>query len=243
MTAKSLTFFRTSLHKCSYLDNEDSRTVFLDPLVQIKHQLHGKLSRNGFRRSGDYIYKPDCVNCNQCISVRIPVDEFYTNRQQRRAIKQNSDLLVSRKGARINAELFKLYNNYISARHSHGDMYPASEEQYQSFFLSSWANTFFYEFRIPDGTLVMVSVVDELDDGLSAVYTFFDPSEDKRSLGRYAILWQIEELKRLKLNFLYLGYWVQDAMSMNYKTEYKPQQHYIDNQWKYYPEDTNAAID
>ncbi|HET8706465.1 MAG TPA: arginyltransferase [Pseudomonadales bacterium] len=228
-------FFVTPLHKCSYLPRQDAITLFADPKINIDRTLYSELSEMGFRRSGNYLYRPHCKHCQACIPVRIPVAQFEATRAQKRIWKRNSDLTVRRLPAYFNPEHYALYEKYISAKHSDGDMYPPSPEQYESFLLSEWGNTFFYEFK-QGKQLLAVAVSDEMTNGVSAVYTFYDPNQKKRSLGAFAILWQIAEARRLGLPAVYLGYWIKQCQKMTYKTDYQPLEMYVHNQWVQMPE-------
>lgn len=224
-------FYSTPEHNCSYLPEEQAITVFVDPGAPSKSNLYGQLTRHGFRRSGEHIYRPHCQNCQQCIAVRVPAANFRPSRSQKRVLKNNADLKVTIETARIDDEHYALYERYIAGKHSDGDMHPASEEQYEKFLLSSWSKTFFIEFRDQNNTLISVAVVDELDDGFSAVYTYYDPDQPKRSLGKLAILWQLNHLKSTSLNYLYLGYYIKHCEKMNYKTQYRPLQILVENRW------------
>jgi arginine-tRNA-protein transferase len=205
-------------------------TLFADPKGRMDSHLYSRLSTIGFRRSGDFVYRPHCGTCNACVSVRLPIDEFTPSRQQKRVWKMNADIEVIKRPAEFCDEHYQLYERYITQRNFDGDMYPPSEEQYKSFLISDWLDIFFYEFRV-NGKLLAVAVGDVLDCGLSAVYTFFDPDEEKRSLGTYAILWQIEESKRLALPHLYLGYWIRNCNKMSYKIKFRPIELLINNEW------------
>ncbi|MCC2638892.1 MAG: arginyl-trna-protein transferase [Moraxellaceae bacterium] len=196
----------------------------------MDRRLYTELSDLGFRRSGNYVYRPHCSHCNACVPVRIPVARFEPNRQQQRVWKRNADLTVTVMAPTFQEEHYALYARYINERHSDGDMYPPSVEQFNSFLTSEWSDTRFYEFRAGD-KLVAVAVCDLLEEGLSAVYTFFDPDEAQRSLGAYAILWEIEETRRLGLGSLYLGYWIKNCQKMNYKIAYRPIELLINNEW------------
>ena len=125
---------------------------------------------------------------------------------------------------------FELYRRYIERRHADGDMYPPDREQYQSFLDNAWECTRYFRFY-DGGRLIAISVVDELLDGLSAIYTFFEPEADRRSLGRYAILWQIDKTRQMGLEYLYLGYWIRDCRKMAYKSEYRPLDVYLNGRW------------
>ena len=231
MTSLSeISFFTTPTHDCSYLEGKQAITLFADPLIKIDKDMYSALSVVGFRRSGKHIYRPYCQNCAACIPVRIPVAQFTEKRKHRRARKVNETLTVTKHSPRITEENFSLYEKYISERHSDGDMYPASRDQFQSFLVDGRAEASFYEFRNL-GRLLAVAVADELNDGLSAIYTFFDTEERSRALGVFSILWLVEEAQNQNLEFLYLGYWIKQCQKMNYKMEYKPIELYVNNSW------------
>jgi len=227
----AIKFFVTPLHQCSYLPRKDAITLFADPKANLNHNLYSELSELGFRRSGNYLYRPHCRQCCACIPVRIPADRFELSRKHKRILQKNADLKIERVHAEYQEEHYQLYAEYISSKHRDGDMYPPSPEQYASFLLSDWGNTAFYEFRLPDGELIAVAVCDVMKNGLSAVYTFYSVAHAQRSLGVMAVLWQIEECKRLELPALYLGYWIKDCQKMSYKTEYRPLEMYVNNHW------------
>ena len=231
MTSLSeISFFTTPTHDCSYLEGKQAITLFADPLIKIDKDMYSALSVVGFRRSGKHIYRPYCQNCAACIPVRIPVAQFTEKRKHRRARKVNETLTVTKHSPRITEENFSLYEKYIAERHSDGDMYPASRDQFQSFLVDGRAEASFYEFR-NSGRLLAVAVADELNDGLSAIYTFFDTEERSRALGVFSILWLVEEAQNQNLEFLYLGYWIKQCQKMNYKMEYKPIELYVNNSW------------
>jgi arginyl-tRNA--protein-N-Asp/Glu arginylyltransferase len=231
MTSLSeLRFFTTPAHDCSYLEGKQAITLFVDPLAKVDKDLYSALSSVGFRRSGNHIYRPYCQACTACIPVRIPVRQFLHKRRHRRVVRANETIEVTKTAPVLNEEYFKIYDTYITQRHSDGDMYPASRDQFQSFLVDGRPEASFYEFR-DAGTLLAVAVADEINDGLSAIYTFFDPQEQTRALGVYAILWLIEETQRQNLEYLYLGYWIKQCQKMNYKMEYKPIELYVNNNW------------
>ena len=230
MTADPLRFFATPPHACSYLSDRDAVTVYVDPESPKDKNVYSNLSRHGFRRSGEQIYVPQCTNCSACVPVRIPVGDFVARRAHNRTAKRNADLDVAVRPAQFDPEHFALYERYIKARHAGGGMDNPTPDEYLQFLTSSWCDTRFIEFRA-EGRLLAVAVTDVLLDGLSAVYTFFDPAAARRGLGVYAVLWQIEEAKRRQLDWLYLGYWVAGSPKMNYKVEYQPQQHLREGRW------------
>lgn len=217
--------YATPPHECSYIEGQQATTVFIDPHLPKDDILYDTLSQHGFRRSGEHLYRPHCAGCQACIPVRIPVHQFISRRFQRRIWKRNQDLEVCAVGSQFKLEHFDLYCRYLEARHRGGGMDNPTPESYMQFLTSRWADTLFYEFRL-HRQLVAVAVVDIFETGLSAVYTFFDPNAHKRSLGAYAILWEIEETKRLQCHWLYLGYWIKNCRKMNYKIEYYPLEYY-----------------
>lgn len=227
---QTLIFYATPEHDCSYLEGKLATTMFVDPKANINKTLYSKLSVLGFRRSGNHYYRPHCNACNACVPIRVAVKDFHPSRNQKRNLKKNLGLEISITPPDFYQKHYELYEKYIIARHADGDMYPPSEQQYRSFLVESNPNTFFVEFKYK-GELVGVSVVDELTDGLSSVYTYFDPEISDRSLGVYSVLWQIEECKRRSLDYLYLGYWIKNCRKMEYKTLYKPVEYLINNQW------------
>ncbi len=229
---RTLRFYATPEHDCSYLPDHQARTLFVDPRVTIDRHLYSQLSDLGFRRSGGHIYRPHCDSCQACVSVRIPIERFRPSKTQRRIANRNADLVVSSAPCMLTQEYYALYERYICQRHADGDMYPPSEEQFVNFLAEGGSDSCFYEFRAPEGQLLAVAVSDRLDQGLSALYTFYDPDAQKRSLGVYAVLWQIRQAQRLQLPFLYLGYWVKDCRKMNYKTAYSPLEMLLDGEWQ-----------
>ena len=225
-----LLLFATPAHDCSYLPGNDATTLFVDPEFPKDSGVYTLLSRNGFRRSGEHVYRPNCRDCRACVPVRLPVEKFSPRRSQRRAVRDNRDLRVLPRQGEFCEEHFLLYSRYLGARHAYGGMDNPTRKQYREFLLSSWADTLLYEFRLA-GHLVAVAVTDHLTDGLSAVYTFFDPDFSRRGIGTYSILWQIEEARQLGFEWLYLGYWIADSPKMLYKKEFQPQEHLIDGRW------------
>ncbi len=227
-----LHYYITPPHDCSYLDNKSARMVFLDPAHKIDVLTLSELSRTGFRRSGDFVYRPECHLCRQCLSCRVPVHEFNMNSSQKKAWKRNQDLSVQiRPISEANALHYALYERYIYSRHGDGDMFPPSYDQFEKFLLHSCTDSIFLELWQGE-RLLSVSTCDRLDDGLSAVYTFFDPEHTRRSLGVFAILKQIEYVRSLGLDYVYLGYWVPHSEKMNYKSQYLPLELLMDGQWR-----------
>lgn len=228
---QDIQLFITPPHTCSYLPDRASRMLFIDPSVEVNSGMLSDLSRQGFRRSGDFVYKPECNHCRQCLSVRIPVHLFQPTKTQKRTLKKNMDLTLRViPSTEAGAMHYELYAKYISDRHYDGDMYPPSLEQFKKFLVHGCTDSQFFEFWLDD-KLVCVAVSDLLDDGLSAVYTFFDTDYDKRSLGTLAILSQINWVANQGLGFLYLGYWVPEAPKMKYKRNFMPLDMMINRRW------------
>ncbi|HIE00981.1 MAG TPA: arginyltransferase [Thiotrichaceae bacterium] len=217
-------------YPCSYLPNRMATTVFVAPFVSKTSLLYNRLSQHGFRRSGNDIYSPHCEDCQACLAVRLPVKHFTPRRSQRRVWRKNQDLKVSAVAPTFEPEHFNLYSRYLADRHKDGGMTNPTPEEYIGFLTSTWSKTVFYEFRL-EKQLVAIAVVDSVENGISAVYTFFDPNYSERSLGVYAILWEIEEAKRLNLEWLYLGYWVDECQKMSYKIEYQPLEYFYQGAW------------
>lgn len=218
---KDLKLYTTSEHDCSYLAGKKARTLFVDPEFTIDEEFHTRLNEIGFRRSGAHLYRPHCDDCDQCIPCRIVINEFKPSQRFRRVMNKNNDLTVNPVVSIASNEHYKLYEEYINERHNDGDMHPPSRQQYQSFLLTGRRDTLYLEIRHEE-KLIGVMICDRLLNALSAVFTFYDPKLTKRSLGSFAILWQIEAAKRLKLSHLYLGYWIKDCKKMNYKSQFKP---------------------
>lgn len=227
-----LGFYATPPHECSYLSDRQSVTLFADPRFPKTNTLYAALSQRGFRRSGEHLYQPHCPGCSACIPIRVPVGEFRPRRQQRRTWRQNQDLQVTIKPPRFETEHFDLYRRYIASRHAGGGMDDPSPNSYMNFLTASWSDTIFIEFRTGDRQLLAVAVTDRLPDALSAVYTFFEPDAVRRSLGRHAILYQIELARHSRRPWLYLGYWIAECRKMAYKTEYQPLEYFSQGEWQ-----------
>lgn len=227
---QKLGFYATPPHSCNYLPDQEAVTLFADPHFPKNTRLYSALADCGFRRSGEHLYIPHCTSCARCVPVRIPVEEFSLSRSQARTLRRNRTLTINRSPADFEPEHFSLYKRYLACRHRGGGMDNPAPENYIEFLTASWAETYFYEMR-DAGKLICIAVVDYMDDALSAVYTFFDPDYAKYSPGKFSILFEIEEARRTGKKWLYLGYWIEGCNKMEYKSEYKPMEFYIDNQW------------
>ena len=226
-----LRLFQTGEHPCGYFPERRARDLVLDPQDSRLGELYPMALGWGFRRSGDLVYRPHCQQCRACVPVRIPVDDFTPNRSQRRAARRHAGLTPVVARLTLIPEHYDLYLRYQAVRHAGGGMDQDSREQYAQFLLQSKVNTRLVEFREPGGQLRMVSIIDILDDGLSSVYTFFDPELAGASLGTWGILWQIQQCRNLRLPHLYLGYWIAQCPSMAYKASFSPIETLVDGQW------------
>ncbi len=226
-----LQFYLTAEHPCSYLPDRMARSQVVSPAHGVSTAIYGELLHLGFRRSGLHTYRPYCGACRACIPVRVRVADFVPTRAQRRAYKRNEGLQVSLRTPFFDEDHFQLYQRYQAARHAGGEMDQDDPRQYEDFLVASHVDTRLLLFH-EQAVLRMVSVIDSVADGLSAVYTFFDPDLAARSLGVFNVLWQIELVRSLGLPYLYLGYWIRDSRKMAYKIRYQPLEGWIDGTWQ-----------
>jgi arginine-tRNA-protein transferase len=235
----ALHFYLTAPYPCSYLRDQQARSQVATPALLIGTPVYSELVQRGFRRSGTYTYRPHCDNCQACVPLRISAQQFAANRSQKRAWKQHAHLESTLHPLHDNPEYYELYQRYQRARHKDGGMDNDDRESYQNFLLQSHVDSLLVEFREPfdraqdrQGVLRMVSVIDLLSDGLSSVYTFYEPDLPRARLGVYNVLWQIELCRKLGLDFVYLGYWIENSRKMAYKTQYQPAQGLLDGIWR-----------
>ncbi|MEO1192036.1 MAG: arginyltransferase [Pseudomonadota bacterium] len=209
---------------CPYLPHLNERKLFTDLATPGGRRLYDDLSRAGFRRSHRFAYRPACTHCQACVPVRIDAANFRATASLRRVKRRNADLWSSERPARATAEHFRLFARYVEERHGDGDMAAMTFADYQAMVEESVLDTRLHELRDADGRLQAVALVDWLDDGPSAVYSFFDSDAAERSLGTQVILQLIDDALTYGLPYVYLGYWIAETRKMAYKTRFRPLQ-------------------
>lgn len=233
---QKLQFYVTTGYTCGYLPNKMAQSLIAAPQHLVDAKVYSGLIQQGFRRSGKFSYRPHCENCQECIPVRIILDQFSPNRSQKRAFKEHNNLTTAILPVGFHEEHYALYASYQRARHSEEKIQDETApqendvEQYQSFLCQSNVESVMVEFR-ENEQLKMVSVIDIVRDGISAVYTFYETKDTATSYGTYNVLWQTLWAKELGLPYLYLGYWIRDSKKMAYKQNYQPLEKLIDGEW------------
>lgn len=227
-------FYLTAPSPCPYLKGQEERKVFTHLAGERAAELNDILTQGGFRRSQNIAYRPACENCRACMSVRVVVSDFVPSKSMKRILRRNSDLIAQKKNAEASSEQYDLFRTYLDSRHEGGGMAGMSVLEYASMIEESDVDTRVFEYRKRDidtgitqrskQPLIAAALTDVLSDGLSMVYSFFEPSEDVRGLGTYMILEHIERARRMGLPYLYLGYFVEGSPKMTYKARFQPQE-------------------
>ncbi|MFK5951185.1 MAG: arginyltransferase [Methylococcales bacterium] len=228
---ESVHLFATEEIECSYLPGEISSNHVIDPNFTMDAMVYSVLSEQGFRRSGNQVYRPGCKHCQQCIATRIEVSNFVLSRRFKRIVNKNKDLQFSIVNNINGEEYYQLYKRYINQRHFNGPMNPPSKQQYDEFLKCNWMHSQYLEWRLND-VLICIAVTDDLDNAFSAIYTFFDPSHAKRSLGTLGVLEQINQALIQAKEYLYLGYWIKESRVMQYKIQFQPLMGFIEGKWQ-----------
>jgi arginyl-tRNA--protein-N-Asp/Glu arginylyltransferase len=225
-------FYTTAPLPCPYVSGRTERKVVTEITGPDADAVHDRLSRAGFRRSHNIAYAPVCPSCQACVPIRIPVRDFQPDRSLRRILRANDAIESYEAPPRATAEQFQLFQRYQQLRHGDGDMATMSFYDYRAMVEDTPIETFVVEYRDPDGRLVGACLTDKLGDGLSAVYSFFAPGLEKRSLGTYTILWLVERARSLDLPYVYLGYWVPESPKMSYKARFRPSEILAGGTWR-----------
>jgi arginine-tRNA-protein transferase len=224
-------FYTTAPLPCPYLPGRTERKIVTELSGTEAEALHERLSRAGFRRSHNIAYAPVCPGCQACVPIRVVSEDFTPDRTQRRILRANADLTVSEMPARATAEQFTLFQRYQKNRHADGDMAAMGYYDYRAMIEDTPISTGILEYRDAQDRLLGACLTDWLADGLSAVYSFFDTDEDKRSLGTFAVLWLIGRARSLGLPYVYLGYWVPESRKMAYKARFRPSEILMSGAW------------
>ncbi|MFD2058948.1 arginyltransferase [Mesorhizobium calcicola] len=242
-------FFLTAPSPCPYLDGQFERKVFTHLVGDKAAEMNDLLTQGGFRRSQNIAYRPACETCRACVSVRILAQEFVASRNMKRVLQHNSDLVGHMHNAEPSTEQYSLFRSYLDARHRRGGMSDMTVLDYAMMVEDTHVDTKVIEYRRrgPDtfitgkgqGELIAVALTDKMADGLSMVYSYFNPDFDERSLGTFMILDHIARARAMGLPHVYLGYWVNGSRKMNYKMRFMPQEHLGPKGWERY---TNEAV-
>ncbi|HBN48719.1 arginyl-tRNA--protein-N-Asp/Glu arginylyltransferase [Thalassospira sp. MBR-102] len=224
-------YFMTAPMPCPYLPGRFERKLVTELRGPEANNVHDLLSRAGFRRSHSIAYLPACSECDACVPVRVRSEDFRTTRSFRRIAAKNNDLIRAVSPSVATQEQFQLFSQYQDARHGNGDMARMDARDYRAMIEDSTVDTSIFEYRRQNGSLIAVALVDNLSDGLSAVYSFFDPSEQRRGLGTFIILDLIKESQTLGLPHVYLGYWIGECRKMSYKMRFQPLEGFRGGNW------------
>ncbi len=227
-----LPLYLTTDHACSYLPERQARNLVAEPR-QVNQTHYQSLLLQGFRRSGEHVYRPYCQACKACQSLRVSSRNFRPSRSQRRSWKNNRDLRLQLRPMSHDGEHYQLFQRYAHHRHRDGGMDLISADDFFGFTASSWCSNALWELRDSENRLLCGAVVDHLADGFSAVYSYFEPSAAQRTLGTLIILHQIEYARRMGLPWVYLGYYIKNCQKMSYKARFQPHQRFTAGRWQW----------
>ena len=228
---EEIQFYVTTNYSCGYINGQDAQSIVATPYKNVNSKNFKSLISQGFRRSGQYVYKPNCKNCKACIPIRLLASNFKASRSQKRLKKYLNELTVKLLPLNFNEEHYNLYVNYQNKRHRNNDKSEDDVADYNDFLINSNVNSKLVEFRL-NNQLKIITIIDIIDNGISAVYTFYDCSDQKLSLGTMSIIWLLEYCKKESLPFLYLGYWIYESQKMKYKINFKPYELMIEGVWQ-----------
>ncbi len=228
---KKIQFYSTSSYSCGYIKNREAQSIVATPYNRINNEIYSDLIKKGFRRSGQYVYKPNCNECSACTPIRICAERFSISKNQKRAFRKTSPLSFKILPLEFKQDHYNLYVDYQNNRHRPQEGSESDEDDYNDFLIKSNVSSKIIEFRSEE-KLKVVTIVDFIDDGISAVYTFFDTKDKRKSFGTYSIIWLIEHCKKEKLKYLYLGYWIDECAKMEYKTNFVPYELLINDSWQ-----------
>jgi len=240
---QKLQFYVTTPYNCGYIAKNKAQSLIATPYAAVDTEAYSALITQGFRRSGKFAYRPHCENCIKCVPVRLVLDEFMPTRSQRRAYKQHANLTANILPLAFHQAHFELYAEYQALRHAedmpeNNNDGKSEEQQYREFICQSNVESLLIEFRDAESQLKVVSVIDIVTDGASAVYTFYDATAEKASYGTFAIMWLIAWSRSQSYPYLYLGYWIEESQKMAYKAKFNPQEQFMHGKWQL-PEKTN----
>ncbi len=221
MREDRIRLYQTLPHSCGYWRERTTTNVIIDPERTDLDRLYPQALAKGFRRTGGFLYRPRCEHCKACVACRIPVEQFHPNRSQRRCLHRNADLVCRDLAPGYTPERYTLYQRYLHTHHQGGGMDEGTEESFREFLNTPWGTTRYLEWR-HNSCLLAVAAIDIAAHALSAVYTWYEPEQGYRGLGTFAILQQIAYAQRHGLNWVYLGYWIEDHPKMDYKRRFHP---------------------
>lgn len=234
---QQLQFYVTTPYTCGYIAKNKAQSLIATPYSSVDSEVYSALIKQGFRRSGKFAYRPHCENCIKCVPVRLVLDQFAPTRSQKRAYKQHADLTASILPLAFHQSHFELYVEYQALRHAEdtpekNEDAKSEEQQYREFICQSNVESIMVEFKNAQDQVKIISIIDVIADGSSAVYTFYDATEPKASYGTYGIMWLADWTKALNLPYLYLGYWIQESQKMAYKEKFTVQEKLLDGEWQ-----------